>query len=225
MDFILNTLWNALTRVVQELEEFPAVVWLAVKNALPTFYQIWQSLVTFDVAFIFVSLANVPFNELSNLLQRLQRIPTLAIVEEAKKVLKPLMPGQTRVMKASDALIMAVDLVADSVSNSARLQIPAVLRFWRTVDGIKSKVSILINGLPMASIVGKLVKKLWFLIVDFAILFWNFGLMVWGLLTLVSILDRAQKGVTDNYVLQQKNPLVKDRTLGRRRFRSASSAP
>lgn len=224
LEFGWNVLVNVLGRIAQEIEELPERLYRAFLDA-------WNSITWIDVVTgpisnfgnILVKFGVIPFDELQNFLMRLQRIPTKAVVEEAKKVIAPNMPHKLtiHVMKCSDAVLFCADVIGEAAINSAQLQIPGSARFLQRVKSIASKVGILINGLPFAKLVKKLVEKVWLIVIEAFLLAWNYGLLFWSVLTLLSLISRTfgPSSATENYQLRQTNKLVQDTELGRKRLR------
>jgi len=134
------------------------------------------------------------------------------------------LPGlwKTKVIRADQAVMMTIEVITAGAIDAGNLQFNPTWRIWRWIDTrIVSRVKLAIEGFRITSLIRKTVLKFWLLVVQICMTLWNWCATGAAILMVASLLDRLDRGLLDNYFLQQKNPLVKDTRLGRRRSRAA----
>lgn len=221
VQFMLDVVLNALARARVIIAGAPRRILTVMLEVLTSFS--FQRLLGDWQGFI-VSGASKIADEFQSILRDLGRIPTYAVIQEVRLRINGPPAGSTRVMTGTQAVFFVTDIVALSVTQAATLQLPFIATIAKKVKSFTSLFKTITERLDALTSIRKLINRLYLFAVDFAIVVWNWVLMIFGLLIFASLVERLNEGILDKYCLPQKNPLVKDRSLGRRRQRAASAS-
>jgi len=202
----------------------------AVVQAIPEFFTRFNKhLRTFDTSIFLggihvwlvwtVGFADIPLDVAIDLVNKIGSAPLQAFLSAVKDRISIPHPYKTKVIRADQAVWMCVEVVSAGAIDAGNLQFSTSWRIWKFVDDIRSRVKLVIDRFRVTNLLKKTVLKLWLLAVQMGQTAWNWASTGVAIVIIVSLLDRLDRGLLDNYFLQQKNPLVKDKRLGRRRSR------
>lgn len=223
VDEILGFLWEVFqsfaTRATTVFASIPGRVITELEKHTNTFNWLWASSPGSFFTWL-VGFADVPLNVVNSVFLDLSLIPADAFIDAATaRLVFPETQWTNRVLRGDQAVLMCVDIIATAGRRTAKLQLPNVFRVFNLIDGLKSRITTLTSRSPVAAWLKKIGGKVALTILNLYVLTVN--LLVTGLTILIfaSLVERVGGGIVEQYALQQKNPLVKDRRLGRKRSR------
>jgi hypothetical protein len=165
--------------------------------------------------------ADIPLDVAIDALSRIGSAPLQAFLDALRARVK--VPGswKTKVIRGDQAVFLCIEVITRGATDAGNLQFTPSFRLWQWADRFRSRVKTLIEGFRVTALLKKTVLKFWLFAVQLGFTIWNWSATAVAIVTTISLLDRLDRGLLDNYFLQQKNPLVKDTRLGRRRSRVA----